>query len=66
MSKTYWAVQSAYYDDGYVRAKIVDSVEADEKPKTTEKSTRHADFYTDWYDSREEAEAAVRELKGEK
>ena len=59
VSKTYWAVESACYDGGYVRAKIVNCVEADEKPENTEKSSRHADFYTTWYESKAEAEAAV-------
>lgn len=64
MSKTYWAVHSAYRDYGYTSATIVDCIEADEKPASTMKSSRHADHYIDWYESREEAEEAVRKVKG--
>ena len=64
MKKTYWAVSSAYYDYGHVCAHIVDSIEAEEKPESTSKSSRRADFYVDWYESLEEAQNAVREAVG--
>lgn len=60
---TYWAVLSAYYDDGHVIANIVDNRQAETKPAAGYRETRKADLYTDWFDSREKAEAFVDECR---
>ncbi len=60
---TFWAVTSAYYDNGRVTASIVDTIEADRKPQAGYKETRKADIYTDWFDSYQKAQAFVDECK---
>lgn len=61
--KKYWAVLSAYYDDGHIVANIVESKEADSRPQPGYRQTRRADLYTDWFDSREKAEDFVDECR---
>ena len=60
---TYWAVTSAYKDDGSVTANIVGIVEASQRPQAGYKETRSADIYTDWFDSYQKAQAFVDECK---
>lgn len=60
---TFWAVTSAYRDDGSVTARIVDTIEADRKPQAGYRETRSADIYTDWFDSYQKAQAFVDECK---
>ena len=62
---TFWAVTSAYRDDGSVTANIVGIVEASQKPQAGYKETRRADIYTDWFDSHQKAQAFVDECKAE-
>lgn len=59
--KTFWAVTSAYYDDGHVIANIVGTREADQRPVAGYVETARCDLYTDWFDTREKAEAFVDE-----
>lgn len=59
----YWAVTTTFYDNGRVTANIVTSIEADQKPQAGYKETRRCDIYTDWFDTREKAEAFVDECR---
>jgi hypothetical protein len=61
--KTYFCVMSEYYDNGTVKAAIIRELVAPEKPASTSKSTRFADCYTEWYETRAAAEAAVKEAR---
>ena len=56
----YWAVTTAFYDNGRVTANIVTSIEADQKPETRFRETPNADVYTDWFEGRDRAEAYAR------
>ena len=60
---TYWAVTSAYKDDGSVAAAISGMTEASQRPQAGYKETRSADIYTDWFDSYQKAQAFVDECK---
>ncbi len=59
--KMYYCVTSAVDDKGNVRAVITDVVYAACKPENSFKSLKRRDIYTDWYESREEAEKLVEE-----
>lgn len=61
--KTYFAVTSAYYDDGRVTANIVGTREADTRPAAGYMEMAKCDLYTDWFDTREKAEAFVDECR---
>ena len=61
--KTFWAVTSAYYDDGRVTANIVGTREADTRPAAGYMEMAKCDLYTDWFDTREKAEAFVDECR---
>lgn len=61
--KLYWCVVSIVYDDGHITANIVDCKEFCEKPEPREKSLSRKDVYTEWFASREEAEAFVEEVR---
>ena len=59
----YWAVLSAYLDDGRIVATVVGTREADQKPQAGYREARDADLYTDWFDTKEGAEAFVNECR---
>lgn len=61
--KTFWAVTSAYHDDGRVTANIVGTREADTRPQAGYMEMARCDLYTDWFDTREKAEAFVDECR---
>ena len=61
--KTFWAVTSAYHDDGRVTANIVGTKEADTRPSAGYMEMARCDLYTDWFDSKEKAEAFVEECR---
>lgn len=61
--KTWYGVQTVFYDNGRVNAMIVSVKDADEKPKDTYTSGRFRDIYIDWYGSLAEAEKAVRDAR---
>lgn len=61
--KTFWAVTSAYYDDGHVIANIVGTREADQRPAAGYRETARCDLYTDWFDSEDKAQAFVDECR---
>lgn len=60
---TYWAVLSAYLDDGRVTATVVGTREADQKPQAGYRETRNADLYTDWFDNYQNALDFVKEAR---
>lgn len=61
--KTYYCVTSSVDDKGKVRAAITSVIDAVCKPENNFKSLKRKDIYTDWFESREEAEKLVEEAK---
>lgn len=61
--KLFWCVTTSFDDRGRVTAGLTRCVEAVEKPENRSTSTRRKDIYTDWFDSREEAEKFIEEAK---
>lgn len=61
--KLFWCVTTSFDDRGRVAAGLTRCVEAVEKPENRSTSTRRKDIYTDWFDSREEAEKFIEEAK---
>ena len=61
--KTYYAVCTSCYDNGRITANLIDTIEAEERPENTWKSTRRCDMYIDWFDSYDEAMEFIRESK---
>ena len=61
--KTFWAVTSAYHDDGRITANIVGTREADQRPVAGYMETARCDLYTDWFDSKDKAQAFVDECR---
>lgn len=53
--KTWYRVETTYTATEKT-ARIVKSIEADEKPRSSYRTERAANIITDWYGSREEAE----------
>lgn len=62
-SRTWWCVVTTVYDDGRVTAHITDSQESVKQPESHSQSTSRRDIYSDWFESREEAEKIVEEAK---
>jgi hypothetical protein len=62
--KTYWCVMSEFYDNGTVKAAMA-SEARNGKPENTCRSMPRMDAYEDWFDSREEAEAFLAEIRKE-
>ncbi|MDR3302933.1 MAG: hypothetical protein LBS86_00805 [Treponema sp.] len=52
MMKTFWLVESSYYDDGTVQVRLAGSIQAKKRPENEKLSTSEADIYRDWKDSR--------------
>ena len=61
--KTFWAVTSAYHDDGRITANIVGTKEADTRPAAGYMEMARCDLYTDWFDTKEKAQAFVDECR---
>ncbi len=59
----FWCVSSSFDDRGRGSASIVDVIDADMKPEGSFRSTSRKDYYTDWFDSKEEAEEFVKEAR---
>ena len=62
--KTYYCVMSELYDDGRVLSGIKTRL-CKEKPMDTFRHLYRMDAYNDWYGSREEAEAALMDIRRE-
>lgn len=58
---TWYCVQSAFYDSGKVKAAIVNTIKAADKPESTYKELKRCDIYAEWYASKEEAEQAIQD-----
>lgn len=61
--KVFWCVMTAVYDSGRVTAGVTSVVEAVRKPENDFKSMARKDIYHDWFETREEAEAFVKEAE---
>ncbi len=61
--KTYYAVTSSFDDHGRTTAALTSVIEAESKPDDSFRSTARKDIYVDWYETREEAEEAVYEIR---
>lgn len=61
--KTYYCVATNVPDRGAVTSNVIDCIEAKEKPQSTMKSTPRADYYCDWFESREDAEEFIQITK---
>lgn len=61
--KTFWAVTTAFYDDGRVVSNITSTIKAVLKPENVCKSLARKDIYVDWFESEEEALAHVEEAR---
>lgn len=61
--ETYYCVKSSVDNHGHMTATITESVEAEKQPADTYISTSRKDIYTDWFESREEAEQFVRDAR---
>lgn len=61
--KKFWCVTTKVYDTGRVTTAITKEVEANSIPPSKFNSNAIFDIYTDWFDSREAAEAFVEEAK---
>ena len=60
---TYWCVTTSIDDRGKIISRITATKEAARKPENSCTSTARRDIYTDWFDSRIEAEKFVEESK---
>lgn len=61
--KKYYAVCTSCYDNGRISSNLVDTIEAEERPENTWKSTRRCDIYVTWFDSYDEAMEFIKEHK---
>lgn len=57
--RTFYCVATTIKDNGQCSCNIVDTVEAETKPENKCKSTSHADYYTDWFETLEDAQNFV-------
>ena len=54
--KMYYCVQSCFYTDGRVEARIIRHVARRRKPQDLYEKRRKYDIYEDWFESRSKAE----------
>ena len=59
----WYAVQSCYYDDGHVIARIIDRVDGGAKPDDSFTNTKRCDIYIDWVDDLETANSMVESAR---
>lgn len=57
----WYCVTSAFYDSGKVVSNITSVERCMVKPESTYKETKRCDIYCDWFATREEAEAWVKD-----
>lgn len=62
-TRQWFAVTSSFDDKGHVTIKITGVVMAAERPANVFKSLRRKDIYVDYFPTREEAEAFVKEAE---
>lgn len=58
---TFYCVMSKYDDKGHTWAKLTGTQTAKVMPSGSHRSTKTADYWIDWFDSREEAEKFVQD-----
>lgn len=61
--KTFYCVSTVVRDNGQCSCNIVDAVESEMKPENKCKSTSRADYYTDWFETLEDAQRFVEQSK---
>ena len=61
--KTFWAVTTAFYDDGRVVANITNKLMAAVKPENSSKSLKRSDVYTEWFESEQDAAEFVQDAR---
>lgn len=61
--KVFYCVATTVFSSGKTVMNIVASQAAEERPANSFKSTNRADYYCDWFDSKEEAEKFITENK---
>lgn len=64
MMKIYYAVKSQFYVDGTITSELNGTKRAFEKPDNTRTQLSHKDVYIDWFPSKREAFAKIKEVKG--
>ena len=57
---TYWLVETSYYDDGTISARLSGSIRAEDCPENEKVSTNEMDIYRDWFDNRATADRLVQ------
>lgn len=62
--KTYFCVVTSVDNSGCVTGGIVDKIRAEENPGSTVKVLPRCDIWTDWFESREEAQAFLKKCRG--
>lgn len=61
--KTYYCVTTSVYDDGHITATITDTKQAEKKPQSHGKETSKCDIYTDWFESKADAQTFIKEAQ---
>lgn len=61
--KKFYSVVSSYDDYGRASAILGDVVEAEQKPDTVMRSTARRDYYTDYFETIEEAKEFAKTVK---
>lgn len=59
--KVFYCVATTVFSSGKTVMNLVASQAAEERPANSFKSTNRADYYCDWFDSKEEAEKFITE-----
>ena len=59
--KAWFAVSTCVDNEGRIYSAITDTIYAIRKPESVYRALRRKDVYIDYYESREEAEKAVKE-----
>lgn len=60
---TYYCVATTVFNSGKTIMNLVASQTAESRPENTFKSTNRADYYCDWFDTKEDAENFIAENK---
>ena len=59
----YYEVTFVYYADGKMQGMITTSAESETRPLSSRKASKSKTIYTEWRESREKAEEAIRLAK---
>jgi hypothetical protein len=60
---TFWLVESSYYYDGTIAARLAGSIRAEERPDDEKLSASERDIHREWFDSRRLAEQLVESVR---